>query len=116
MTWALETREVAIPWDDIAAIVHPGATGEAFKQAVTKLRTKRLKEELPVPPLRPGKDRPRRDCEADLAMIVAEAKKVRERITGTNNTSRNGDDDPDELEEGGQPEDGAMEVRCMSLS
>ncbi|GME22831.1 RNA-binding protein cabeza-like protein [Neofusicoccum parvum] len=82
MVWVQEVRDVPIPWDEIAAVVHPGATGEAFKQALAKLRVKRVKDDLPVPPLRPGKDRPRQDCVEELENIIAEAQQARDRNAG----------------------------------
>ncbi|KAB2575813.1 hypothetical protein DBV05_g5530 [Lasiodiplodia theobromae] len=78
MSWALEVKGIDIPWEEVAAIVHPGATGEAFKQAMSKLRAKRLKEGLPVPPVRPGKEKSRKDCEAELKRILDGAREVRE--------------------------------------
>lgn len=78
MTWALEVKGINIPWEEAAAIVHPGATGEAFKQAMSKLRAKRLKEGLPVPPVRPGKEKSRQDCEVELKRILDGAREVRE--------------------------------------
>ncbi|EKG16077.1 hypothetical protein MPH_06771 [Macrophomina phaseolina MS6] len=80
--WVLETRDIDVPWDEIAAVVHPGATGEAFKQALTKLRNRRVKEDLPVPPLRPGKGKSRGVCEEELEIMVALARSTRNKNAG----------------------------------
>ncbi|KAK7612928.1 hypothetical protein BKA81DRAFT_406218 [Phyllosticta paracitricarpa] len=73
LLWVMETYDYPIPWPELAAIVNPGATGEAFKQAMVKLRNRRLTEGLKVPPPRPSKDHPRHQCKLELAEMMRAA-------------------------------------------
>ncbi|KKY18631.1 putative rna-binding protein cabeza-like protein [Diplodia seriata] len=93
LAWALEIKGIEIPWEETAALVQPGATGEAFKQALGKLRAKRVKEGLPVPPMRPGKDMSRQECVDELARLLRESREAREaKNAGESSTSSESDD------------------------
>ncbi|KAK8169831.1 hypothetical protein IWX90DRAFT_190814 [Phyllosticta citrichinensis] len=73
LLWIMETYDYPIPWQEMAALVNPGATGEAFKQAMVKLRNRRVAEGLRVPPPRPSKDHPRSSCKLELAEMMRTA-------------------------------------------
>lgn len=73
LIWLLEVKDYPIPWQELAAIVNPGATGEAFKQAMVKLRSRRAADGQRVPPARPGSNHPRHACHVELAEIMRNA-------------------------------------------
>ncbi|KAL1640021.1 hypothetical protein SLS58_007288 [Diplodia intermedia] len=96
LAWSLEIKGIEIPWEETAALVQPGATGEAFKQALGKLRAKRVKEGLPVPPMRPGKDMSRQECVDELARLLRESREAREAKNGGEPSPSESDDDEEQ--------------------
>ncbi|KAF2142776.1 uncharacterized protein K452DRAFT_317697 [Aplosporella prunicola CBS 121167] len=72
--WVIEAQGGQVPWDRIASLMNPSATGDGLKQSMTKLWARRTEAGLHVPPQRPGKDKSVATAQSELNQFLALAK------------------------------------------